>query len=68
MHFYMKKRLALAAALAFSIIPFASIEEAKASHDYKEVENRLKNVTWRGGVDFGYLCHNKKMKMLCGWF
>ena len=56
----MKKRLALAAALAFSIIPFASIEEAKASHDYKELENMLKNVTWRGGVDFGEFCYHKK--------
>ena len=56
----MKKRFALAAALAFSIIPIASIEEAKASHDYKELENRLKNVTWRGGVDFGDWCYHKK--------
>ena len=56
----MKKRFALAAALAFSIIPFASIEEAKASHDSKEVENRLKNVTWRGGIDFDKWCNNKK--------
>ena len=45
MHFYMKKRLALAAALAFSIIPFATIEEAKAD-SLKEVVRRLENLKY----------------------
>ena len=40
----MKKRLALAAALAFSIISFAYIEEAKTADSLKEVEYRLKNL------------------------
>ena len=43
--FYMNKRLAFAAAaLVFSLIPFASIEEAKTADSLKEVEYRLKNL------------------------
>ena len=63
----MKKRFALAAALAFSIIPIASIEEAKASHDYKEVESELNEVTcddcvmgYRLGYRFVRHCFIKK--------
>ena len=64
----MKKRFALAAALAFSIIPIASIEEAKASHDYKEVKSELNRLTNYDDYVMGYPlgfhfvrhCYNKK--------
>ena len=57
----MKKRLALAAALAFSIIPFASIEDAKAGHVREELEqalNRLKLSKSRG-YNLEWPCWNK---------
>ena len=63
----MKKRFALAAALAFSIIPFASIEEAK-TETYADVEARLERLRYgvpknkNRRVVFSATCVKKKFE------